>query len=95
MSFGIVLTVYNHKYFKKTINIYCEFIPQIIFMLSLFGYLCVLIIYKWLVEWPNDNPPGLLNTLINMFLSFGSVKPEDLLYEGQVGRKQLYYCLTQ
>ncbi|KAJ1909309.1 H(+)-transporting V0 sector ATPase subunit a [Tieghemiomyces parasiticus] len=92
MSFGIILTVFNHRYFKKAINIYCEFIPQLTFMLCLFGYLTVLIIYKWLVDWNAtdasghllyNSPPGLLNTLIFMFLAPGSVKPEDQLYPGQ------------
>lgn len=84
MSFGIFLTVYNSKYFKKTLNIYCEFIPQILFMWSIFGYLVFMIIFKWCYPWnvPNGNPPGLLNTLIFMFLSPGDLKAGQL-YSGQ------------
>ncbi|KAJ1654731.1 H(+)-transporting V0 sector ATPase subunit a [Dispira simplex] len=92
MTFGIILSFFNHRYFKKAVNIYCEFIPQIIFMLSIFGYLSVLIVYKWLVDWSAtdengdalyNSPPGLLNTLIFMFLSPGSVAPSQQLYSGQ------------
>jgi hypothetical protein len=30
MSFGVVLSFFNHRYFGRTINIVCEFIPQIL-----------------------------------------------------------------
>ena len=36
------------RYFKKPLNIYFEFIPQLIFMLVIFGYLILLIFVKWL-----------------------------------------------
>ncbi|KAJ1975395.1 H(+)-transporting V0 sector ATPase subunit a [Dimargaris verticillata] len=92
MSFGIMLTVYNHRYFKQSYSIILETVPQITFMMCLFGYLSVLIVYKWLVDWNAtdasgealyNSPPGLLNTLIFMFLSPGSVAPSDQLYPGQ------------
>ena len=60
-----------------------------LFMMSIFGYLVILIIYKWLVAWPNGDAPGLLNTLIFMFLKPGSVDESDKLYTGQVSR--LYF----
>ncbi|CAG8839656.1 10181_t:CDS:2, partial [Cetraspora pellucida] len=80
MSFGIVLTVYNYTYFKKRLSIWAEFIPQMLFMLCIFGYLVFTIILKWSVDWHkrDDNgnlvygaPPGLLNMLIYMFLQPG------------------------
>ncbi|KAI9140231.1 V-type ATPase, V0 complex, 116kDa subunit family [Paraphysoderma sedebokerense] len=90
MTFGIVLNLFNHTYFKKPINIYCEFIPQIIFMQAIFGYLVICILYKWSVNWAAlgtpDKPgtaeaPGLLNMLIFMFLQPGTIEKE--LYKGQ------------
>jgi V-type H+-transporting ATPase subunit a len=85
MSFAICLQVPNHLHFKKYLNIYAEFIPQILFMHSIFGYLVVCIIYKWSVDWTQSatGPPGLLNMLIYMFLSPGTVDPETQLYAGQ------------
>ncbi|KAJ3146206.1 H(+)-transporting V0 sector ATPase subunit a [Geranomyces variabilis] len=86
MSFGICLNVCNYIYFNKRLSIYTEFLPQIIFLLSIFGYLVILIIYKWATYWPDPSlAPGLLNTLIYMFLSPGSVDTKDLLFKGQAG----------
>jgi len=36
------------RYFNDTLSIFCEFIPQLIFLLSIFGYLIILIVYKWM-----------------------------------------------
>ena len=86
MTFGICLSYVNGKYFKKALNIYCEFVPQIIFLNCMFGYLSILIIYKWLHAswWPQpEGPPALLQTLIFMFLSPGKVLPKDQIYPGQ------------
>ncbi|TPX59323.1 hypothetical protein PhCBS80983_g02539 [Powellomyces hirtus] len=86
MSFGICLNVCNFIYFNKRLNIYTDFLPQIIFLLSIFGYLVILIIYKWATYWPDASlAPGLLNTLIYMFLSPGNIGQKDLLYKGQAG----------
>ncbi|XP_077383244.1 V-type proton ATPase 116 kDa subunit a isoform X4 [Festucalex cinctus] len=85
MLFGVTLSLFNHLYFQKPLNIYLGFIPEIVFMCSLFGYLVLLIFYKWLsydVRLSRD-APSLLIAFINMFLfnySDPTVKP---LYRGQ------------
>jgi vacuolar-type H+-ATPase subunit I/STV1 len=84
MTLGIVINVYNYNHFNKRRSIYTEFIPQITFLMSIFGYLVILIFYKWFADWSEFSPPGLLNTLIYMFLQPGTIAPEDLLYPGQV-----------
>ncbi|RKP26287.1 V-type ATPase, V0 complex, 116kDa subunit family [Syncephalis pseudoplumigaleata] len=92
MSFGIVLTIFNHLHFKKRSSIWAEFVPQMLFMQSIFGYLSLCILYKWSVDWYatdangaplRGQPPSLLNMLIFMFLQPGTVKPEDQLFAGQ------------
>jgi V-type H+-transporting ATPase subunit a len=79
MSFAICLQVPNHLHFKKAINIWTEFIPQILFLQSIFGYLVICIILKWVTDWSKSSisPPGLLNMLIFMFLSPGSLGARD------------------
>ena len=48
MTSGIILKGCNAIYFKRYTEFIFSFIPQIIFMLGLFGYMDGLIIVKWL-----------------------------------------------
>lgn len=41
------------RYFRKRINIYCEFVPQIIFMCFLFLYMVILMFFKWTTYGPS------------------------------------------
>ncbi len=84
MTLGISMNIFNHRNFKRPLFILFETIPQLVFLHSIFGYLVAIILYKWVTFWPQGKAPGLLNTLIYMFLSPGGVKPEDQLYPGQV-----------
>lgn len=95
MLFGIFLGFWNHTYFKNSLNIFCQFIPEIIFLLSIFGYMNTLIFYKWLT-WDASGSscaPSILITLINMFL--GKYPEADgkncqMYYPGQ---KTIQICL--
>jgi V-type H+-transporting ATPase subunit a len=92
MSFAICLNVFNHIYYKRKAFVWLEFLPQILFMESIFGYLIFCIMYKWSVNWweldadghhIHNAPPNLLNMLIYMFLTPGKVNPEEQLFNGQ------------
>ncbi|XP_074527282.1 V-type proton ATPase 116 kDa subunit a [Halichoeres trimaculatus] len=85
MSFGVILSTYNHIYFRKKYNLYLVFLPELLFLLCLFGYLAFMIFYKWLVFSAKDatRAPSILIHFINMFLMQGdAVQP---LYPGQTG----------
>jgi vacuolar-type H+-ATPase subunit I/STV1 len=56
-----------------------EFVPQVIFLGSLFGYLSLLIIIKWV----SGSQADLYHVMIYMFLSPGSVEKENQLFWGQ------------
>nr|XP_060636958.1 V-type proton ATPase 116 kDa subunit a 1 isoform X3 [Anolis sagrei ordinatus] len=86
MMFGVALSLFNHIYFKKPLNIYLGFIPEIIFMSSLFGYLVILIFYKWTAYNAaiSMDAPSLLIHFINMCL-FTYDKNDKMLYRGQKG----------
>ncbi len=85
MTFAVCLQVPNHIRFKRYSDIYTNFIPQMVFLQSIFGYLVICILYKWTVDWSkaSTQAPSLLNMLIGMVLTPGVVKPEEQLYPGQ------------
>ena len=51
MTLGIVLRGVNAVYFNEHVDFVCEFVPQILFNLSLFGYMVILIFTKWTIDW--------------------------------------------
>ena len=71
MNLGILMSLYNNNYFGDTLSTLCEFVPQVIFLNSLFGYLSILICWKWISGMTTD----LYNVLIYMFLNPGVVDP--------------------
>ncbi|KAJ4422324.1 H(+)-transporting V0 sector ATPase subunit a [Gnomoniopsis sp. IMI 355080] len=85
MTYSLCFAYINAKHFKKPVDIYGNFIPGMIFFQSIFGYLVMCIIYKWTVNWQaiGQQPPGLLNMLIYMFLQPGTL--DEQLYPGQAG----------
>lgn len=85
MFFGLVLKFQNSIYFRKRINIIGEFIPEMIFFCSIFGYLVLTIIWKYLAWDAEDSAcaPSLLINLINIF-----IRQRDLeTFEGQKRKK--------
>ena len=46
MNLGILMSLFNQRYFRDALSTFCEFIPQMIFLNALFGYLCFLILLK-------------------------------------------------
>jgi V-type H+-transporting ATPase subunit a len=75
MVFGLLLKGLNMIHFKSWVGIIFEFIPQIIFMCILFGYMDIMIFIKWNTDWSKEDhkAPSLLTQLLNIFLKFGSV----------------------
>ncbi|XP_047237965.1 V-type proton ATPase 116 kDa subunit a [Girardinichthys multiradiatus] len=94
MCFGIILSTYNHRYFRKKYNLYLVFLPELLFLLCLFGYLVFMIFYKWLVFTAKDSrrAPSILIHFINMFIMQGeALKP---LYPGQTGLQVLLVVIA-
>jgi V-type H+-transporting ATPase subunit a len=48
MALGICMKAFNNIHFGKTIDFLFEFLPQIILLMVLFGWMDFLIIVKWL-----------------------------------------------
>ncbi|XP_026200925.1 V-type proton ATPase 116 kDa subunit a [Anabas testudineus] len=96
MLFGVSLSLFNHLYFKKPLNIYLEFIPELVFMSSLFGYLIILVFYKWTTYnvFMSKDAPSLLITFINMFLFSYNDPTNKPLYKGQMILQSLLVILA-
>ncbi|KAF2449649.1 vacuolar ATP synthase-like protein 98 kDa subunit [Karstenula rhodostoma CBS 690.94] len=85
MTFSLMWSLVNARYFKTPIDIWGNFVPGMIFFQSIFGYLSFTIVYKWSVDWAarGSDPPSLLNMLIYMFLKPGDLG-QDPLFPHQV-----------
>ncbi|KAL5018990.1 hypothetical protein ScPMuIL_004712 [Solemya velum] len=83
MLLGISLSLINHLHFRNLLNIFCEFIPEMVFMLCLFGYLIALVFYKWLTfnALCSECAPSLLIHFINMFLMKYSFPTNTTMYD--------------
>uniref|UniRef100_A0A9J8CCH6 V-type proton ATPase subunit a n=1 Tax=Cyprinus carpio carpio TaxID=630221 RepID=A0A9J8CCH6_CYPCA len=92
MLFGVTLSLVNFVHFRKFQDIFLQFVPQLIFMLSLFGYLIFLILYKWCITLRSETAPRILLLFINMML-FDYQSEHVLLYGGQKGL-QIFLVLT-
>lgn len=89
MNLGILLSLFNQRYFRDSLSTWCEFVPQVLFLNSLFGYLVILIIGKW----ASGSTADLYHVLIYMFMSPGNVDcaqrgelpgcPENKMFPGQ------------
>ncbi|KAJ6708791.1 V-TYPE PROTON ATPASE SUBUNIT A [Salix koriyanagi] len=79
MNLGIIISYFNAKFFGDNINIWYQFVPQIIFLNSLFGYLSLLIIVKWCTGSQAD----LYHVMIYMFLSPTDDLDDNQLFFGQ------------
>ncbi|XP_059974790.1 V-type proton ATPase 116 kDa subunit a 2 isoform X2 [Mesoplodon densirostris] len=94
MTFGVILGIFNHLHFRKKFNIYLVSIPELLFMLCIFGYLIFMIVYKWLVYSAETSrvAPSILIEFINMFLFPAS--DTGGLYPGQEHIQRLLLVIT-
>ncbi|XP_046461917.1 V-type proton ATPase 116 kDa subunit a1-like isoform X3 [Daphnia pulex] len=95
MGFGVILGIWNHRFFGRNMNILVEFVPQIIFLIFLFGYLCILMFIKWTKYYAGAEDqaltpgcaPSILITFIGMVLfKYDTVALdgcENYMYPGQ------------
>ncbi|XP_054426492.1 V-type proton ATPase 116 kDa subunit a 3 [Pteronotus mesoamericanus] len=84
MAFGVVLGVFNHMHFGQWHRLLLETLPELVFLLGLFGYLVFLVCYKWLrVSVAGAaSAPSILIHFINMFL-FSHSPTNRPLFPGQ------------
>jgi len=85
MLLGLFCSLLNAMHVQSEIDIWCEFVPQALFMLAVFGYLVFAIVYKWLTDWVAiaERPPSLISMLIAFFMQPGEVPSDAVLFDGQ------------
>lgn len=79
MNLGIMLSYFDARFFSNSLDIKYQFVPQIIFLNSLFGYLSLLILIKWCTGSQAD----LYHVMIYMFLSPFDDLGDNQLFWGQ------------
>ena len=79
MILGLFLKGMNGIFFRDYIDFFFEFIPQLIFMCLLFGYMCLMIYIKWGTDWSDDpsKAPSIISQLLMIFLNMGSTGPDN------------------
>ncbi|KDP44125.1 hypothetical protein JCGZ_05592 [Jatropha curcas] len=79
MNLGIILSYFNARFFGSSLDIRYQFVPQMIFLNCLFGYLSLLIIIKWC----SGSQADLYHVMIYMFLSPTEALGDNQLFWGQ------------
>ena len=93
MILGLCVSVINSNHFRKRSSIILEFVPQLLFLLVLFGYMVFMMFFKWVRFNPkSDQPyspgcaPSILVYFIKMML-FGENEAlpgcQPFMYPGQ------------
>ncbi len=76
MTLGVLLRGTNDIHFRNFKEFVFVFIPQLVFLIVVFGYMDFLIIYKWFVEWGQvvslSAAPSIISQMIAIPLSLGS-----------------------
>ncbi|CAL8107799.1 unnamed protein product [Calicophoron daubneyi] len=86
MLMGVILGGFNYRFFNEPMGIWCELVPEFLFLACIFLYLVILIFYKW-VAFSAENSsvaPSLLIGLIGMVrFSYPTSGPGATFYTGQ------------
>jgi len=51
MTLGICMKGMNSIYHRSAIDFIFEFLPQLVFLWCLFGFMDIMIVLKWLTNW--------------------------------------------
>jgi V-type H+-transporting ATPase subunit a len=98
MTLGIVLRGLNNLFFGDYLGFFLEFIPQLIFMVLLFGYMIALIFIKWNTDYTGntENAPSIITILMNLALKNGSVdgKPVWTTVEDEEKANKIFFYIS-
>lgn len=94
MIFGVCMSVVNNVHFRSKVNILLEFVPMMLFLVVLFGYMCFMMFFKWIqytaVTDQSDLRPGCAPSVLIMFINMMLFKRQEplpsckeFMFEGQ------------
>uniref|UniRef100_A0A1A9WZJ6 V-type proton ATPase subunit a n=1 Tax=Glossina brevipalpis TaxID=37001 RepID=A0A1A9WZJ6_9MUSC len=83
MIFGVCMSLVNDCYFRRRINIIMDFLPQIIFLALLFGYMVFMMFFKWVKYSAKSdhlpNTPGCAPSILILFINMMLFKHQEPL----------------
>ena len=93
MLLGLVQKGLNSLYFKRKNDFLHQFLPQILMLFCMFGYMDILIIKKWLTNFQGyeDQAQSIITTMVSMFLEQGKYVGRPLI-SGQRIVTNLLFC---
>lgn len=71
MIFGVCMSLVNMVHFRRYASIVLEFVPQIVFLLLIFGYMVFMMFFKWLMYGglkDDIHSPGCAPSVLIMFI---------------------------
>jgi V-type H+-transporting ATPase subunit a len=88
MSLGVLMKAFNAVHNHSKIDFMFEFVPQIIMLLALFGYMDALIIIKWLTDYRGHEnlAPSIINTMINIPLKGAHIEGQPFISDMQTNK---------
>jgi V-type H+-transporting ATPase subunit a len=89
MLLGIILKGSNAIHFGKPLDFFFEFIPQLLFLGGLFGYMIIIIFVKWGTNWSfvGNNAPSVISFLIDLVLNMGDPGPTPFYGDGSLQKR--------
>jgi len=89
MTVGLIFALCNMIQFGHFLDIFVEFIPEVLILWSTFGYMCVLIIYKWCINWGDEvyvkagvDAPQILPMMTDFFLHPWGLNQPPMFFSG-------------
>ncbi|GAB0092176.1 V-type proton ATPase subunit a [Sergentomyia squamirostris] len=85
MIFGVSISVINYNHLRKRSSILLEFLPQVLFLILLFGYMVFMMFFKWMAFGYHGAPfvkrAGCAPSILIMFINMMLFKYEDSALE--------------
>jgi V-type H+-transporting ATPase subunit a len=77
MSLGVCMKALNAIHFGRKMDFFFEFVPQIILLFVMFGYMDWMIIAKWTKDFTGHEnlAPSIISNMIDMALNGGAIAP--------------------